>query len=104
MAPGSFYSYFNVNSALISGRQTIISLIEFAISTACLIIPLCQARIGRLIDLVLPLRISNPGHQSSSHARRAKVAGFIEGAAFSSPEFQQGLFVNAEALGYLRAG
>jgi hypothetical protein len=82
----------------------LIIFIGFAASTACPIIPLCQTRIGRLIDLVLPLRISNPGHQSSSHARRAKVAGFIEGAAFSSPEFQQGLFVNAEALGYLRAG
>ena len=82
MPPVIFCFSFNASSILILGRRILIVFIGFAASTACLIIPLCQNRIDRFIHLVLPLRISNP----------------------SSPEFQQGLLVNAEALGYPHAG
>lgn len=82
MSPVIFCFSFNASSILILGRQILIIFIGFAASAACLIIPLYQNRIDRFIHLVLPLRISNP----------------------SLPEFQQGLLVNAEALGYLRAG
>jgi hypothetical protein len=104
MPPSISCSSFNISSILISGRRIIFICVGFAAKTAYLKIPLCQTGIGRLIHLVLPLRISNQGHFSSCHARRAKVAGFIGGGAFTSPEFQQGLLVNAEVLSYLRAG
>jgi len=88
MTPGIFCSSLNVSSALISDRRIIIVFNEFTISIACPIIPLCQIGINRFIHLVSPLNLSNLGRQSSCHARRAKVGGFIEGVEFCSPEFQ----------------